>query len=68
MEEQLKEECARIPSAEELDQALALLDQARWDLRQAEEEQKQKLVAEQTVKLAWSALEEKSISLSADLP
>lgn len=66
--EQLEGERSRMPAAEELDQALELLEQARRELRQAEEEQKQKLAAEQTAKLAWSALEEKSISLSAGLP
>ena len=56
-----------MPSAEELDQALVLLDQARRDLRQAEEEQQKKLAAEQAAKQAWSALEEKTVSLSAGL-
>ncbi len=65
--EQLEQERSRMPSAEELDQALVLLDQARRDLRQAEEEQQKKLAAEQAAKQAWSALEEKTVSLSAGL-
>lgn len=66
--EQLEEERAGMPAAEELDQAIALLDQARRELRQAEEEQQQKLAAEQAAKQAWSALEEKSLTLSTGLP
>lgn len=50
--EQLEGERAGMPAAEELDQAIALLDQARRELRQAEEEQQQKLTAEQTAKQA----------------
>ena len=65
---QLEEERSRMPSAEELDQVMALLDQARRELRRAEEEQQNKLSAEQAAKQAWSALEEKCISLSAGLP
>lgn len=57
-----------IPDAEELDQAIALLDQAHRELRQAEEEQRLKLTAEQAAKQAWSALEEKSLTLSTGLP
>jgi uncharacterized protein (TIGR02680 family) len=66
--EQLEGERSRMPDAEELDQALALLDQARRDLRQAEEGRQQKLAAEQATKQAWSALEEKCRSLSTGLP
>ena len=66
--EQLEGERAGMPAAEELDQAIALLDQARRELRQAEEEQQQKLAAEQAAKQALSALEEKSLTLSTGLP
>ncbi len=66
--EQLEVERAGMPAAEELDQAIALLDQARRELRQAEEEQQQKLAAEQAAKQALSALEEKSLTLSTGLP
>ena len=66
--EQLEGERAGMPAAEELDQAIALLDQARRELRQAEEEQQQKLAAEQAAKQAWSTLEEKSHTLSTGLP
>ena len=57
-----------MPAAEELDQAVALLEQARRELRQAEEEQQRKLADEQTAKQACSALEEKSLTLSTGLP
>lgn len=66
--EQLEVERAGMPAAEELDQAIALLDQARRELQQAEEEQQQKLAAEQAAKQALSALEEKSLTLSTGLP
>lgn len=66
--EQLEQERSRMPSAEELDQTLALLDQARRALRQSEEEQQKKQAVEQAAKQAWSALEEKTVSLSAGLP
>nr|WP_325205031.1 TIGR02680 family protein [uncultured Oscillibacter sp.] len=65
---QLKQERARMPAAEELDQAIALLDQALRELRQAEEAQQQKLADEQTAKQVWSALEQKSLTLSTGLP
>ena len=57
-----------MPEAEELDQALTLLDQAHRELRQAEEDQQSKRAVEQAAKQAWSALEEKTVSLSAGLP
>ena len=66
--EQLEGERAGMPAAEELDQAIALLDQVHRELRQAEEEQRLKLTAEQDAKQAWSALEEKSLTLSTGLP
>lgn len=66
--EQLEGERAGMPAAEELDQAIALLDQAHRELRQAEEEQRLKLTAEQAAKQDWSALEEKSLTLSTGLP
>lgn len=65
---QLEQERAQMPAAEELDQAIALLDQARWSQRQAEKEQQRKLADEQAAKQAWSALEEKSLTLSTGLP
>ena len=64
----LEEERARMPSAEELDQAIALLEQARVGLRQAEEEERRRLADEQAAKQAWSALEERSLTLSTGLP
>ena len=66
--EQLEQERSRMPETEELDQALALLDQAHRGLRQAEEDQQNKRAVEQAAKQAWSALEEKTVSLSAGLP
>lgn len=66
--EQLEQERTGMPAAEELDQAIALLDQARQELRQAEVVQQQKLAAEQAAKQTWSALEEKSLILSTGLP
>lgn len=64
----LEQERAGMPTAEELDQAIALLDQAHRELRQAEEVQQQRLAAEQAAKQAWSALEEKVLTLSTGLP
>lgn len=68
IQELLEQERSRMPEAEELDQALALLDQAHRELRQAEEDQQSKRAVEQAAKQAWSALEEKTVSLSAGLP
>ena len=68
IQELLEQERSRMPEAEELDQALALLDQAHRELRQAEEDQQNKRAVEQAAKQAWSALEEKTVSLSAGLP
>ena len=65
---QLEQERSRMPDTAELDQALALLGQARQALRRAEEEQQNKLTAEQSAKQVWSALEEKTIGLSTGLP
>lgn len=65
---QLADERGQMPTAGELDQALALLDQARMELRQAEEERDRKLTAEQAAKQVWASLEQESRSLSAGLP
>ena len=64
----LEQERAQMPAAEELDQAISQLNQARWEHRQAEENQQRKLADEQAAKQAWSALEEKSLALSTGLP
>lgn len=65
---QLEQERAQMPATEDLDQAIALLEQACRELRQAETEQQRKLADEQSAKQAWSALEEKSLTLSTGLP
>lgn len=66
--EQLEQDRSHMPTAEELDQALSLVDQSRQILRRAEEDQKHKFAAEQAAKQIYSALDEKSRSLSIGLP
>ena len=66
--EQLELERSQMPTAEELDQALALLEQARSALRRAEEEQERRREAAQQARQAWAALDEESRSRSTGLP
>lgn len=65
---QLFQERGQMPSAGDLDQALALLEQSRMELRQAEGTRDQKLTAEHAAKQVWASLEQESRSLSAGLP
>lgn len=64
----LERERAHMPGAEELDQALALLEQARRDLRRLEEEKERRVSDEQAAKKVWAALDQESRSRSAGLP
>ena len=57
-----------MPTAEELDQALALLEQARRALQLAEEEEERRASAAQEAKKGWAALEQKVLDGSAGLP
>ena len=66
--EQLELERAQMPTAEELDQALALLEQARNALRRAEEEQARRQDEQQRAKAAWAALDQESRSCTTGLP
>lgn len=65
---QLELERAHMPTAEELDQALALLEQARRALQLAEEEEERRASAAQEAKKGWAALEQKVLEGSAGLP
>lgn len=64
----LVRERAQMPTAEELDQALALLEQHRRELQLAEEERERKASAEQEAKKTWAVLEQKIREQSAGLP
>lgn len=65
---QLELERTHMPTAEELDQALALLEQARRALQLAEEEEARRASAAQEAKKGWAALEQKVLDRSAGLP
>lgn len=56
---QLARERTLMPTAEELDQALALFEQSRRALQLAEEEKERRASAEQEAKRAWAALDQK---------
>ena len=65
---QLESERAHMPTAEELDQALALLEQARRMLQLVEEEEERRASAAQEAKKGWAALQQKVLDGSAGLP
>lgn len=64
----LERERTEMPTAEELDQALALLEQSRGALQRAEEERAQKESIEQEAKKALAELEQRILGQSAGLP
>lgn len=65
---QLAQECAQMPTAEELDQALALLEQSRRALQLAREEKERKMSAEQEAKKVWASLDQRAREQSTGLP
>lgn len=64
----LAQERGQMPTAEELDQALALLEQSHRTLQLAQEEKERKMSAEQDAKKAWAALDQKAREQSVGLP
>lgn len=64
----LAREREQMPTAEELDQALALLEQSRRALQLAEEEKDQRDSIEQEAKKALAVLEQRILGQSAGLP
>ncbi len=65
---QLAQDRAHMPTAEELDQALALLEQSRRTFQQAREEKERKASAEQEAKRTWAALDQRVREQSVGLP
>ncbi len=65
---QLEEERTRMPAAEDLDQALEMLEQTARDLRLAKEERERRLNDERAAKRELSAREETCRTRSAGLP
>lgn len=64
----LARERAQMPTAEELDQALALLEQSRGALGLAQEEKSRREAAEREAKKAWAALDQRMREQSVGLP